>query len=161
MEVSAADACYRDVDNFKAGALTLCKPYWDNVILQSHPQRDEISHWLDGGVRLESFLKRNVEVDFFLGQAYVTGGYPQRRHFSNYIPDQWYPWVTNEVWSLVRKGVVVVWDVKYSGSPSPDIVAPLLMEEAKPRLCMDAGYLNLFCMDKKFSMDGAAKIPVV
>ena len=106
-------------------------------------------------------MKRNVEVDFFLGQAYVTGGYPQRRHFSNYIPDQWYPWVTNEVWSLVRKGVVVVWDVKYSGSPSPDIVAPLLMEEAKPRLCMDGGYLNLFCMDKKFSMDGAAKIPVV
>ena len=79
--VSAADALYRDVVQFRAGCLPLCKAYWDSSILPGHPQHEEISDWLDGGVRLERFLKRTVEVDFFLGQAYVTGGFPQCRHF--------------------------------------------------------------------------------
>ena len=80
LSVSAADAHYRDVSSFRAGSLSLCKPFWDSVILPSHPQKDEISDWLDG-VRLERFLKRTVEVDLFLGQAYVTGGVPPAQAF--------------------------------------------------------------------------------
>ena len=161
LEVSAADAWYRDENNFRAGSLVKHKPYWDAVILAEHPQKEELSYWLADRVRIESFLKRTVEVFFFLGQAYVTGKFPQRRHFPNYIDKEWYPWVTEEVWSLVRKGVVVVRDEALFGTPYPEIVAPLLLEEAKPRLCMDASYLNLFCEDRKFSMDGVAKVPVV
>ena len=161
LEVSAADALYRDASQFQAGCLPLCKSYWDKVILPNHPQRDELSDWLDGGVRIERFLKRTVEVGYFLGQAYVRGGFPQRRHFTNYVSDEWIPWVTQEVMSLLRKGAVVQWSEEEFGTSSPEVVSPLLVEEAKPRLCADKSYVNLFCMDKKFSLDGAAKIPVV
>ena len=161
LDVSAADALYRDVDQFRAGCLPLCKAYWDSSILPGHPQHEEISDWLDGGVRLERFLKRTVEVDFFLGQAYVTGGFPQRRHFGNYVSDEWIPWVTEEVLSLHEKGAVVEWIEEKFGAPTPEVVSPLLVDEAKPRLCVDKSYINLFCVDRKFSLDGAAKIPVV
>jgi len=91
----------------------------------------------------------------------VTGGFPQRRHFRNYVSEEWFPWVTNEVASSVKKGVVVKWNLDCFGSATPEVVAPLLVEEEKPRLCYDGSYLNLFCEDRKYSMDGVAKVPVV
>ena len=49
LEVSAADAVYRDINHFTAGSLVFCKDFWESHILADHPNKFEILDWLDGG----------------------------------------------------------------------------------------------------------------
>ena len=55
--------------------------------------------------------------------------------------------MTEEVLSLGEKGAVVEWSEGEFGTPLPEVVSPLLVGEAKPRLCLDKSYIDLFCVD--------------
>ena len=88
---------------------------------------------------------------------WVQGKYPPNHHQKNNVPKFFNKWVTEEIKKWEKSGVII----KETENLRAKVELPLTIEPTKPRLIHDARYLNLFCRDKPFKMEGAGKIPQV
>lgn len=66
--------------------------------------------------------------------------------------------VSQEILKCTTIGAVRVWGKLGVDSP-PHLVLPLTVEPTKPRLCLDARFLNLWMRDMPFSLDKLADVP--
>ena len=66
--------------------------------------------------------------------------------------------VSQEILKRLTTGVLRVWGRVGDDSP-PYLVLPLTVEPTKPRLCLDARFLNLWMADVPFSLDRLADVP--
>ena len=71
------------------------------------------------------------------------------KHFSEFI--------SKEIRNRVITGAVRVWGVVGVDDP-PHLVLPLTVEPTKPRLCIDARFLNLWMKDMPFSLDKLSEV---
>lgn len=58
----------------------------------------------------------------------------------------------------VAAGAFMLWG-KVDVDDPPHLVLPLTVEPSKPRLCIDARFLNLWMRDMPFSLDKLADVP--
>ena len=142
---------------FLPGSLSLCLKFWEDVVLVNHPLKVDILLWLKYGVKVEYFLS-----DFSSGTyngVHINSRLPQFYRERNHVSPEFQEWVTLEIQQLVKSNVLLKWDPDTMGSPSPLIIAPLLVEPSKPRLIYDARYLNCFLTLPSVEMWGLGKIP--
>ena len=152
--VSACDSLFRNPENFVPGSLHFCTEYWGEI-LKGHPDKEEMLLWIREGVRLEPFLNQYT-CERFEGK-WVHGKIPPKYHQKNNVPHCFNKWVTEELSKWEKSGVII----RETDKLRAKVVLPLTIEPTKPRLIHDARYINLFCRDKPFKMEGAGKIPQV
>jgi len=155
--LSVDDAVFRPESSFKPANLLNCLPFWENEILKDHPHKQKIVGWLKG-VRIEEFLN-SFTTSIFQGEE-LNSYYPKEKHFENYVPQEFFGFMNEQVQDWVNLGVLKKWDDVKSPSDAnaPLIVSPLGIEPNKPRAIWDGRYVNEFCGDFPFHMDNAAKI---
>ncbi|KAL9985692.1 hypothetical protein ACROYT_G008125 [Oculina patagonica] len=76
--------------------------------------------------------------------------HPSCRRFEEFI--------SKEIQSRILTGAVKVWG-KVGVAEPPWLVLPLTVEPSKPRLCVDARFLNLWMANTPFSLDKLAEVP--
>ena len=78
---------------------------------------------------------------------------PPQKQFRNHVScKNFNESISNEVVNRVRTGAFRVWGEVGVDDP-PHLVLPLTVEPSKPRLCLDARFLNLWMRDAPFSLD--------
>ena len=160
--MSADDAIFRDNKKFRAGSLSNHEvlEFWRQEILQEGDVNEaaRILSWLENGVKIEDFLKKNSEGNF-RGVKYASK-YPTPNVFRNFVEEKHVNWVHDEVQRLLTFGAMKKWADCAGISHLPEIVAPLQVEteKTKNRLIYNARYLNCFLDPPPFTMDGVGKI---
>ena len=134
-------------------------PFWQNVILPETPEteRNTLLAWVKG-VNVLDFIDPDTS-GIYQDHPY-SGAELTPVHLRNYVPDEFTPWVTDEVQPSVRKGCVARWaDIAdVSMYEKPHMVLPLRVQPKKPRQIWDARWLNLMCRHLPFTMDGVGKV---
>ena len=159
-KVKLEDAIFREEDSFIPANLQNFYDFWDQEILKDHPHRDNLLKWIKG-VEIEEFLNSYTSTEF-QGMK-LDSYYPQPKEFSNYVPEEFIPFMDQQVQEWVGNGALLQWEkAKKEGDPAiPTVVSPLGIEPTKPRALWDGRYVNEFCRDIPFSMDNAAKVAEV
>ena len=154
------DAIFREENSFIPANLQNFYDFWDQEILKDHPHRDNLLKWIKG-VEIEEFLNSYTSTEF-QGMK-LDSYYPQPKEFSNYVPEEFIPFMDQQVQEWVGNGALLQWEkAKKEGDPAiPTVVSPLGIEPTKPRALWDGRYVNEFCRDIPFSMDNAAKVAEV
>ena len=146
---------FRDPEKFVAGGIHIDLTLWE-VILQQHPERDMILSWLREGVNVLDF------------QEHFSGLFKGVRYNSEFPPSKVWPnhasckkfsqFVSDSILKRVAQGAVAVWGRVNVDEP-PFLVLPLTVEPTKPRLCLDARFLNLWMRDCPFTLDKLIDVP--
>ena len=129
-------------DDFVPGGLAREFPFWRDVLLTDHPERNTILTWVKDGVSDYELLlpdARGVSVE----QPFNPAAFPGEE-MPHRVPEEFHEFVTREVATLVSRGCLVPFEeVRTSeGLARPIIVMPLSVEPSKPRLIYDARRLN-------------------
>ena len=83
---------------------------------------------------------------------------PPQKQFRNHVScKKFNEFISNEIINRVRTGAFRVWGEVGVDDP-PHLVLPLTVEPSKPRLCLDARFLNLCMGDSLFSLDKLSAI---
>ena len=137
---------FRDLNCFIAGNLHKHYEEWEKL----NPN-GEILSWLRDGVNIENFFthfKGN-----FAGKCYDSPS-PTKEYFRNSDSSK-------KIAGFIKETVVgsmSVWGRVGECDP-PHLVMPLTIEPSKPRLCHDERFLNLWIIDKPFTLDTLKDIP--
>ena len=75
--------------------------FWDQEILKDHPHRDNLLKWIKG-VEIEEFLNSHTSTEF-QGMK-LDSYYPQPKEFSNYVPEEFIPFMDQQVQEWVGNG---------------------------------------------------------
>lgn len=109
-----------------------------------------ILSWLRDGVDILEFHEhfsgyfKGVKYDSDFPLAKVLKNHASCRVFSEFISEA--------VLKRVAQGTVAVWG-RVNVASLPYLVLPLTVEPSKPRLCLDARFLNLWMRDSPFTLD--------
>ena len=145
----------RDPDHFVAGGLHVNVEEWEKILID-HPMRERILKWLRNGVDILEFVQR------FRGRfkkENYNSDHPPRRRFGNHSSCRAHAsFVSCEILKRVTTGAVIPWG-KVTDSDPPYLVLPLTVEPSKPRLCLDARFLNLWMKDSPFHLDKLSDVP--
>ena len=108
-------AIFRTEANFKQANLQNHLAFWKNEILRDHPHKQKILSWLSG-VRIEEFLNSFTSTTF-QGET-LNSYYPEPRQFENYVPQEFYSLMNEQVQQWVNLGVLKEWsEVKSETDP--------------------------------------------
>ena len=145
----------RDPNTFVAGGLHLNPRAWE-VILRDHPQAELILDWIQNQVSITRFA--SPFEGSFKGCPY-NSCLPPRKSFPNHSScHKFSDFVSKEILKRVECGAVRVWG-KVGRGEAPQLILPLTVEPTKPRLCLDARFLNLWMKDMPFTLDKLADVP--
>lgn len=146
---------FRDPASFQAGEIHRHIPMWQ-TILADNSSRKQILQWISGGVDVRPFMKSFKGV--FKGFKYDSLS-PPRKLFKNHPScSKFSKFITETLLQRVRTGAVRVWGKVDEVTP-PWLVLPLTVEPNKPRLCVDARFLNLWMKDTPFKLDTLTSVP--
>lgn len=159
---TAQNAPLRNVNDFVPGHLRTCIPFWESEILAGLPEsdRDLMLGWLNG-VQITDFVDKAAK-GTFLGKEY-KGEDLTAAEFENHVPKEFESWVSEQIAKLLASSVIQKWSsvADISVDPKPHMVMPLGVEPSKPRLFLDARWLNLMMRHIPFTMDGVGKVAQV
>ena len=150
----------REEKGFMVGSLGLCENFWEKEILSDHPNKQLLLSWLQG-VRIELFFNQFTR-EVYKGKK-VEAKNPTPIQLKNYVPTEFASWVNTTIKEYKRIQMLVPWSEvrRENENLLPDLILPLGIEPQKPRLLWDARYLNLFCKQCPFSLDGVDKVRVI
>ena len=77
---------------------------------------------------------------------------------NHYSCKQFSKFVTETILQRIETGAIRVWG-KVGEVPPPHLVLPMTIEPQKPRLCIDARFLNLWMVDTPFSLETLVGVP--
>ena len=146
---------FYDPGHFVAGQIHTNYEQWQ-TIFDYNGSADEIRDWVRCGVDIFQYIRPFKGI--FWGEHYDSE-FPQRRvfnnsnkcrHFVQFINDTIRERIANGSIECVGKIGEVV---------PPYIVAPLVVEPNKPRLCINLMYLNNWIKDMPFSLDTLKDVP--
>lgn len=152
---SVAGIPFRDPDSFRAGEVHAHVEFW-KAISPGYKNEAEVINWLSNGVDVRAFFRSFSGV--FKGVRYNSPT-PPRRVFKNHPSCKHFTEFINQ--TLCRRlemGAVSVLGRVGEVEP-PYLVLPMTVEPSKPRLCIDARFLNLWMMDTPFSLDKLVDVP--
>ena len=145
----------RDPDHFSVGGLHQNVEAWDNV-LEGHPLAERIGGWIRDKVDILQFARPFSGV---FKRARYSSDLPPRKRFPNHESCRKFSdFISREIINRVSTGAFRVWGEVGVDDP-PYLVLPLTVEPSKPRLCIDARFLNLWMRDMPFSLDKLADVP--
>ncbi|RUA04444.1 MAG: hypothetical protein DSY43_06245, partial [Gammaproteobacteria bacterium] len=154
-QASIRGILFRDPEMFIAGELHNHSEEWEKI-LSDHKDRETIQGYICNQVNILDFSRP------FKGKfkgVYYDSTLPPRRQFPNHPScNGFQEFVRESVTSRLLTGAVRVWGEVGIVEP-PWLVLPLTVEPSKPRLCIDARYLNLWMVDTPFSLDKLAQVP--
>jgi hypothetical protein len=112
-------------------------------------------------LKIEEFLN-SFTSSIFQGE-HLNSYYPQPKQLENYVPQEFFAFMNEQVQDWVNQGVLRKWEEMRSKSDPliPTVVSPLGIEPNKPRAIRDGRYVNEFCRDIPFHMDNASKVAEV
>lgn len=150
------DLRLRDPDTFVAGGLHANPLMWE-VILKGHSKKELIINWIRNKVSITQYA--SPFEGKFKGCSYKSS-LPPRKSFPNHSScHKFSDFVSSEILKRVKCGAVRLWGKVCTESAPPQLVLPLTVEPTKPRLCLDARFLNLWMKDMPFSLDRLADVP--
>lgn len=145
----------RDPDTFRAGELSQHWPMWTQV-LNNYESKETALKWIKRGVSIREFAC------CFKGRfkgVFYDSDLPPRKIFENHSScGAFTEFITHSIIERIKTGAVHVWGRVGDGTP-PWLVLPLTVEPQKPRLCLDARFLNLWMRDAPFSLDRLSNVP--
>ncbi|KAK3701457.1 hypothetical protein QZH41_004064 [Actinostola sp. cb2023] len=137
--------------------LRQCRPLINSPALRSiltklvaSKEEAEVAKVVDKAMKNSTAVRRNVA--YGGQQTFYRRRQTQRAGGGNRSA------VRESVTSRLLTGAVRVWGEVGIVEP-PWLVLPLTVEPSKPRLCIDARYLNLWMVDTPFSLDKLAQVP--
>ena len=146
--------CLRDPEKFIAGGIHGNPDAWE-VILKDHPSADMILDWIKNKIDITHFCQHFKGV--YKGSSY-NSDFPPSKLFCNHAScTKFTSFVSEEILKRVMTGAIRVWGKVGFDSP-PYLVLPLTAEPSKPRLCLDARFLNLWMKDMPFSLNKLADV---
>ena len=150
----------RKEKEFMVGSLSLCADFWEREILADHPKKQLLMSWIKG-VKIETFFKPFTREEY--KGIKIEAKIPPPVQFSNYVPQEFFPWVSETVQEYKRIKMLVPWNQvrREEESIRPQLILPLGIEPNKPRLLWDARYLNLFLKQCPFTLEGVDKISTI
>ena len=91
----------------------------------------------------------------FMGVKYESAEPPFRVFKNHYSCKQLSQCVTETILQRIDSGAIRVW----GEVAPPHLGLPLTVEPQKPRLCIDARFLNLWMVDTPFSLETLVGVP--
>ena len=122
---------------------------WQKILI-NHPKGDQILNWISSKVDVHDFV--NHYSGTFKGESYDSD-FPPPKYFRNHVScKKFSTFISDAILKHMAMGSVRVWG-KVDLDEQPYLVLPLTVEPSKPRLCLDARFLNLWMKDCPFSLD--------
>jgi hypothetical protein len=151
------DVCFRNPDNFKAGALHDHYSFWQEIsyVLPLEKQ-SEILGWIKNRVSVQPYFQPYK--GRFKGELYNSDRPPRKRFPNNKSCQPFACFVRTTLLDRLKTGAISLLGRVGRVRP-PHLVLPLTVEPLKPRLCHDARYLNLWMRDMPFSLDNLSDLP--
>jgi len=146
---------FRDPASFKAGGIHHNISMWE-IVLENSPRKGQVLEWLLNGVDIRSFMKPFKGV--FKGIKYDSSSPPRMTSKNHPSCAKFVDFITETLLQRVGTGAVRVWGKMGEVTP-PWLVLPLTVEPNKPRLCVDARFLNLWMKDTPFKLDTLTSVP--
>lgn len=148
---------FRDPDRFVAGSLHGYGAAWEEIMAETpRSQRVEILSLINEKVSIFPYFQHYKGK--FQGQSYDSDRPPQRLFRNNTSCKDFGAFIRQTLLNRLKMGAVSLLG-KVGCVEHPHIVLPLTVEPSKPRLCHDARYLNLWMVDKPFSLDRLIDLP--
>ena len=148
---------FRDPDHFMAGELHKHAANWAEIAkLAPSLQQEEVLSWIGNKVSIFPYFRHFKGT--FKGERYDSDQPPHRLFKNNVSCKQFGEFVRTTLLSRLKSGAISLVGKVGQVSP-PHIVLPLTVEPTKPRLCHDARYLNLWMLEKPFSLDKVTDLP--
>ena len=152
---TVSEVAFRDPNMFVAGEIHNHVEAW-NIVLQNYHDKETILGYISRKVNIRDFLRPFNGV--FKGIQYDSPS-PPKKAFPNHPSCRGFEeFISKEIQSRILTGAVKVWG-KVGVAEPPWLVLPLTVEPSKPRLCVDARFLNLWMADTPFSLDKLAEVP--
>lgn len=143
------DLVFRAPNDFQAGGIHNHVPAWLTMVA-GQSNKTLILRWLEEGVHVKDFATR------------FTGSFRRRRYDGEFPPPYTFQnlqncknfkeFISATILQRIASGAVRVWG-KVEDTKPPYLVHPLTVEPSKPRLCLDARFINLWMKDCPFSLD--------
>lgn len=95
----------------------------------------------------------------FKKESYDSEHPPRRTYVNHPSSKKHASFVSREILKRVTMGAVIPWGRVADSEDSPYLVLPLTVEPSKPRLCIDARFLNLWMRDSPFHLDRLSDVP--
>ena len=146
---------FRDPSTFKSGELGHHLDMWEEI-LTNYQRKEDVLEWLRDGVDVMKFMKPFKGK--YMGVLYDAAEPPSKR-FKNHSSCKYFEhFVTTSILERIRSGAIRVWGKVGEVAP-PHLILPLTVEPNKPRLCIDARFLNLWMADTPFTLETLKGIP--
>ena len=153
-----SELLFQDPDHFVAGELHKHAPTWAEIAkLVPSSNQEEVLSWTDKKVSsifryFKHFKGR------FKGEHYDPDQPPHRIFKNNASYKQFGKFVRKTLLSRLQTGAISFVG-KVGQVKPPHLVLPLTVEPTKPRLFHGVRYLNLWMMEKPFSLDRVTDLP--
>ena len=139
----------RDPDDFFVGGLHQYVRAWYDV-LAGHPLAERIGRWIRDKVLFLEFARPFSGV---YQRVKYSSDFPPPKQFPNHASSRKFSdFISQEIILRVTTGAFRVWG-KVGIENAPYLMLPLTVEPTKPRLCIDARFLNVWMRDMPFSLD--------
>jgi len=145
----------RNPDEFMAGGLHKNVSAWE-AILSHHPFAEKILEWIRKNVDILQFSRPFT--GSYKGSHYGSDLPPTRRFINHGSCKKFSEFISQEILKRLITGAFRVWG-RVGASAPPHLILPLTVEPTKPRLCLDARFLNLWMKDTPFTLDKLADVP--
>ena len=145
----------RDPESFRAGEIHAHPELW-KIVSAGYIREVEVNEWISKGVDVRAFFRpfkgrfKGVEYDCPRPPPKAFKNHPSCKKFADFI--------TETLNQRINSGAVTIWG-KIGEVAPPHIILPITVEPVKPRLCIDARFLNLWMKDTPFSLDKLIDVP--
>lgn len=152
-----SELLFRDPLSFRAGELHEHVVEWSEIIGDNpSAQQKEVLGWIQNKVSIFAYLTHFS--GSFKGEHYRSDRPPARQFQNNPSCQSFVTFVQKSLLDRLRTGAISLVGRVGECEP-PYLVLPLTVEPKKPRLCQDARFLNLWMVDKPFTLDKLSDLP--
>ena len=148
---------FPDPNNFEAGELHRNVHSWE-VLAERFPslEQQEVLTWIREKVSIDPYFRPFR--GRFKGEQFDSERPPQRLFKNNISCKPFISFIQETLLQRLRNGAISL--VGKVGQVDPHyLVLPLTVEPTKPRLCHDARFLNLWIVEKPFTLDKLLDLP--
>jgi len=144
---------FRKESSFRAGRLGDSRAFWAEQILPGFDEQrgKEVLQWLASGVDVVKY--------------FIDGVPPAPAEYRNRVPREFEAWTSKQIEEYLASGALRRWSSTQEGgsqrAPKPQVVLPLSIEPEKPRLIVDARYLNQHTQERPFTMETIGCVPAL
>ncbi len=146
---------FPDPEVFIAGGLHGRLKQWQAIVSNSEEGK-QVLGWVSEGIDVRKFFRP------------FKGNFKGRHYDCDIPPKMSFPnanscrdfvgLIEATIGERLKNGSIKVWGQVGQSEP-PRVVMPLVVEPSKPRVCLDARFVNLWIVDSPFTLDTLKEVP--